>query len=165
LPKYNPLQRIMNSNALGGPEISGTCIGLSLSLNPSRSVTNSAMCKWNKSFSCGHKHERIKCTEKGTTHCSGTHLWSKIGHRDCSKYNACKYVVWRRLSLYVCWHQTLVICKVDITLLNFGLPQNSYPCTLTSVLLGNKIAESNALAMPEGNFIHIHITWTQLTWE
>lgn len=87
-----------------------------------------------------------------------SYLRSKIWNRHNHKNKASNNVIWRWPSLDMSWNESFVGCQLYVKFMDFWVAKYFHTCLLTSILLRNKVAESNALTMPKRN-------WMTKQWE
>lgn len=87
-----------------------------------------------------------------------SYLRSKIWNRHNHKNKASNNVIWRWPSLDMSWNESFVGCQPYVKFMDFWVVKYFHTCLLTSILLRNKVAESNALTMPKRN-------WMTKQWE
>lgn len=82
-----------------------------------------------------------------------SYLRSKIWNRHDHKNKASNNVIWRWPSLDMSWNESFVGCQLYVKFMDFWVAKYFHTCLLTSILLRNKVAESNALTMPKRNWM------------
>lgn len=81
-----------------------------------------------------------------------THLRTKIGDRNSSKNKSSNDVIRGRPAFDVCWNKSLMSWKFNVKFEYLWIPKNLYLSSIPSVLLWNKVTETNALPVPEWNY-------------